>query len=125
MERASWWVPNTSARSSGKRGITPRLRQGLPIHRRDSSMTRANRQDYTADVTDQDEGGYDGQWPGRLPSSSRRYRLPSTQRDTSYTLHPKQVQRLPIPARQSARPPAGRATQEQRPTPPRRRSEAL
>ena len=57
-------------------------------------MTRENRQPYTSDVEDQDEGGYDDQWPGRLPSSSRRYKLPTTQDNTSYTLHPdRQVSR--------------------------------
>jgi hypothetical protein len=88
-------------------------------------MNRANRQRDTADVADENEGGYDEQWPGRLPSSSRRYKLPSTQSNANYTLHPDQVQRRPIPARQSALPPAGRMTEEQRPMPPRRRSGSL
>jgi hypothetical protein len=61
---------------------------------------------------DQDAGGYDDQWPGRLPSSSRRYALPSTQGNTNYRLYPNQVQR--IPARRSALPPASqRMTGEQ------------
>src|SRR5260370_328390 len=83
-------------------------------------MSRANRQRDTVDVADENEGGYDEQWPGRLPSSSRRYKLPSTQSNANYTLHPDQVQRRPIPARRSALPPAGRMTEE-RPAPPRRR----
>jgi hypothetical protein len=91
-------------------------------------MNRANRQHYSADVQDQEgnEGGYDDQWPGYLPSSSRRYTLPSTQGDTGYTLHPTQVQRLPIPARRSALPPtSGRVTEEQQPGPSRRTSGGL
>jgi hypothetical protein len=84
-------------------------------------MTRENRQRYTSDVEDQDEREYEDQWPGRLPSSSRRYAPLSTQGHTRYTLHPTQVQRMPIPARQSALPPAGRMTEEP-PAPPRRRS---
>jgi hypothetical protein len=78
----------------------------------------------TADVGDQDEGGYDDQWPGRLPSSSRSYAPLTTQGNTGYTLHPTQVQRVPIPARRSALPPAGRMTEE-RPAPTRRRSRGL
>ncbi len=89
-------------------------------------MSRVNRQDYSADVADEHEGqGYDEQWPGRPPSSSRRYRLPSTQGDTSYSLHPTQVQHRPIPARRSALPPPAGRTTEERAAPPRKRSGGL
>jgi hypothetical protein len=89
-------------------------------------MTRDNRQHYRADDVGETEVEYDDQWPGRLPSSSRRYVLPTTrQRNTSYTLHPdRQVPRQAIPARRSALPPAGRMTEEQ-PAPPRRSSSGL
>ncbi len=66
-------------------------------------MTRDNRHPYTSDVEDQDGGGYDDQWPGRLPSSSYRYRQPTTTQGKSLLVpHPTQVQRTPIPARRSA-----------------------
>lgn len=81
-------------------------------------MTRDNRHRSHADVEDQDEGGYDNQWPGRLPSSSYRYALTTQQQgNTRVVTHPGQVQRSPIPARRSALPPAERMTEEQ----PRRR----
>ena len=89
-------------------------------------MTRTNRQRYTSDVEDQDEGGYTDQWPSRLPSSSRRYALTSQKQDhTGYTVHPTQVQRVPIPPRRSALPPAGRMTEEQPAAPQRNRSGGL
>jgi hypothetical protein len=81
-------------------------------------MNRDNRQRYTSDVQDEDEGGYDDQWPGRLPSSSRRYAPTPTQGNTRVVPHPDQLQR--IPPRRSALPPAERLTEE-RPAPPRRR----
>ena len=82
-------------------------------------MNRTNRHPYTSDVQDQDEGGYDDQWPGRLPSSSRRYAPLSTQGHTRVVPHLDQVQRVPIPARRSAQ----RLTEEPPAAPsPRRRS---
>lgn len=79
-------------------------------------MNRDNRHPYTSDVEDQDGGGYDDQWPGRLPSSSHRYAQPTTtQGHTRVVPHPGQMQRTPIPARRSAQ----RLTEE---PPPRRRS---
>jgi hypothetical protein len=84
-------------------------------------MNYTNRQRDSADVADETEGqGYDDQWPGRLPSSSRRYRLPSTQGNTGLVPHPGQVQRLPIPQRSSAQ-----RTTEERTAPPRRRGGGL
>src|SRR6266852_1854386 len=84
-------------------------------------MNHANRQRDSADVADEHEGQvYDDQWPGRLPSSSRRYKLPSTQGNTGYMLHPDRVQRLPIPQRSSAQ-----RTTAERPAVPRRRSGGL
>ncbi len=82
-------------------------------------MNHTNRQRYTSDVEDQDEGGYDDQWPGRLPSSSRLYMQPTTtQGNTRLVTHPGQMQRTPIPARRSAQ----RMTEEPPAPPPRRRS---
>src|SRR5579872_454426 len=112
-------VPNTSARSGGKQGSSAQSRHGHPTNRRDGIMTYANRHHYTSDVEDQDEGGYDDQWPGRLPSSSYRYdRLTTTPGQSRYRVHPGQVQRAPIPARRSAQ----RLTEEPPAAPPRRRS---
>lgn len=75
-------------------------------------MTHETRHRSTSDVQDWDEDGYDDQWPPRTPSSSRRYVQSTTTSQqhgtTRYTLHPNQVQRMPIPARQSAQ----RLTQE-------------
>ncbi len=87
-------------------------------------MTRDNRQRSRADVEDRDEGGYDDPWPDRLPSSSRRYEMPSAQGNTRVVTHPGRVQRSLIPARRSVLPPAGRQTEEQ-PAPPRRSSRGL
>jgi hypothetical protein len=81
-------------------------------------MTHTNRHRYTSDVEDQDEGGYDDQWPGRLPSSSRSYAPLSTQGHTRVVAHPGQMQRTPIPARRSAQ----RMTEEPPAPPLRRRS---
>ena len=73
----------------------------------------------------QDEREYDAPWPGRLPSSSRRYdRLPSVSaRDRSIiTMHPnKSVPRAAIPARRSAiQPTASRRQTEDTQAPARR-----
>ncbi len=86
-------------------------------------MTRENHHHYTSDVEDQDESGYDDLWPSRLPSSSRRYAPPTmTQGHTRVVTHPDRVQRMPIPPRRSALPPARRMTEEEQPAlPPRRR----
>ena len=84
-------------------------------------MKHTNRQHYRSDVEDEAEMDYDDQWPGRLPSSSRRYDVTTQGR---YQWHPAQVQRLPIPPRRSALPsPAGRMTEERQPAalPPRRK----
>lgn len=65
---------------------------------------------------------YEELWPPpRLPSSSRRYDLPtSSQGRTSYRWHPDQVQRTPIPARRSAPQPAGGRQTGEAAGPPRR-----
>jgi hypothetical protein len=81
-------------------------------------MSYNTRQRYTSDVQDQDEGGYDDQWPTRLPSSSYRYDRPTTTHGhTRVVTHPDRVQRVPIPARRSAQ----RLTEEPAAAPPPRR----
>src|SRR5713226_10001586 len=47
-------------------------------------------------ATDGNDEGDDDMWPPRLPNSSRRYDLASSQQDTPrYQFHPDQVQRIP------------------------------
>jgi hypothetical protein len=88
-------------------------------------MSDEQRRRYRADDASVTEGEYDDQWPGRLPSTSRRYDLKTTQSNTLLVPHLTQVQRRPIPPRRSALPPAGRMTEEQPPAPPRTRSGGL
>ena len=75
-------------------------------------MNRENRSHPAGEDGMQDEIEYDDPWPGRLPSSSRRYdRLPSVpaQDRTIITMHPnKPVPRSAIPARRSAQTAASR-----------------
>ncbi len=85
-------------------------------------MNDEQRRRYRADDASVTETEYDDQWPGRLPSTSRRYDLKTTQSNTLFVPHLTQVQRRPIPPRRSALPPAGRMTEEQPPAPPRKRS---
>lgn len=87
-------------------------------------MTYDNRSGSRADNAGVTEGEYGEPWPTRLPSSSRRYSLPTTQGKTSLTVHPDRVQRRPVPARRSALPPAGWMTEEPA-APPRKRSRGL
>ena len=81
-------------------------------------MNRENRQRYRADDGAETEMDYDERWPPRLPSSSRRYALTTTQGHTRLVAHPDRVQRAPIPARRSAQ----RMTEEPATPPPRRRN---
>jgi hypothetical protein len=78
-------------------------------------MNRENRQRYRADDEAETEMDYDERWPPRLPSSSRRYDLTTTQSRTRLVAHPDRVQRAPIPARRSAQ----RMTEEPATAPPR------
>ncbi|MGH2496117.1 MAG: hypothetical protein ACRDIV_15595 [Ktedonobacteraceae bacterium] len=77
-------------------------------------------QRYTVDRQDEEgeaEMDYDDQWPGRLPSTSRRYDLNAyAHGHTRYRVHPSQMQ--PIPPRRSAQ----RLTEEPPALPPLRRS---
>jgi hypothetical protein len=85
-------------------------------------MSDEQRRRSRADDAGATEGEYDEPWPTRLPSSSRRYSLPTTtQGNTTITMHPDRVQRRPVPARRSAVPPAGWQTEEAA-APPRRKS---
>lgn len=71
-----------------------------------------------------DESGVDEPWPGRLPTSSRRYDwLPSVPSNRAIiTVHPNQpVPRAPIPARRSALSPAGGRPGGEADAPPTRR----
>ena len=74
---------------------------------------RTNRQSYHSDDETEAEMDYDDQWPGRLPSTSRRYDLTTTQGSPRYRVHPGQMQRVPIPPRRSALSPVGRMAEEQ------------
>lgn len=62
---------------------------------------------------DEDDGGYDDQWPGRLPSSSRRYYMPDVQGNVTIKEHKKP---LVVPPRRSAAP----APETAQPAPRRR-----
>src|SRR5712692_24328 len=58
--------------------------------------------DSAGHLEETDEGEIDDAWPGRLPTSSRRYNPQAwTQGNTSFVLHPKPVR---IPPRRSAQP---------------------
>jgi len=83
--------------------------------------------DSAGHVIEADEGNYDDAWPGRLPSSSRRYQYPSSpQGHTRVDFHPDRQVR--IPSRRSATPPPPQQTEDipaarsRRRPPPRHRS---
>ncbi len=67
--------------------------------------------DSAGHVIEADEGNYDDAWPGRLPSSSRRYQYPSSpQGHTRVDFHPDRQVR--IPSRRSATPPPPQQTED-------------
>ncbi len=88
-------------------------RSRQPVQRPDARHQRGDNvtyQDSRGHVIEaDDEGEYDDVWPPRLPNSSIRYNMPSTQGNTRYQFHPDQVQG--IPKRRSA-PPAQRTTED-------------
>src|SRR6266849_4843462 len=67
--------------------------------------------DSAGHVIETDEGNYDDAWPGRLPSSSRRYQYPSSTQDhTRVDFHP--GRQVNIPSRRSATPTPQQQTED-------------